>query len=107
MDNAKANAMFDKVKKRAKGKPAPVPQGDQASRGDGLVPMAIMEEVIKVNFDSIHQHLESCEEELKADMKSLFDHYITDIDQCGEMVFTATDYDTLNEQFSGIQDEDQ
>ena len=72
-----------------KKKSRPVSVWDTSARAGNLMPDVAMENLIKTAFPTkIQEFLNSLDEEEQNDIKALFNHYVTEIEECGEKVFT-------------------
>ena len=92
------------MKKRAK----PVSAWETSGRGLKGDPKHLMDKCIQPNFPTnIQNELNSLDAETKQQIKTLFDTTITGIENCGEQVFTADEYDTLLNDFEGLDDAQQ
>ena len=61
-----------------------------------------MEKLGPDDWNNIQTRLnEIDEEDLKEDIKGLFNYFITGVSNCGEMIFTA-EYEDMNEEFQDI-----
>ena len=103
LSNEEVTALFKRVQDRMKRKSKPVPVWDTASRGSATDPQSTMNTLIKPNFpDKIQARLNSLEEDLKSEMKQLFDHCVPGIENCGNLVFTCKDVEDLCTAFEEI-----
>ena len=49
-----------------------------------------MQNIIKPNYpENIQEILSEIDEQMKEDIKALFDYYVPSIEECGEFVFTC------------------
>ena len=62
---------------------------------------------VKPNFPTeIQNLLKSLDAEEKKQIKALFNHYVPGVNNCGELVFTCEDYDTLLNELESIDDQE-
>ena len=92
-----------------KKKTKPVSTWETVSRGSGD-PLNDMKNNIKPNFTTgIKDTFNSLEDDLQNDIKKVYTHYITQIENCGEVVFgtewTEDDYDRILDDFEGMDSE--
>ena len=68
-------------------------------------PNSIMQTVIQPNFDTIIlPTFNELEEDVKDDVKKIFDLCCPSIENCGDHVFTSTKFQQLNIKFADIND---
>ena len=67
-----------------------------------------MQNIIKPNYpENIKEILEALDEQMKEDIKALFDYYVPGIEECGEVVFTSDSFETLNMEFTDIDNKEE
>ena len=89
-----------------KKKTKPVPAWETAGRGLKADPKHLMDTCVQPNYPTkIQATLNSLTAEEQKQIKALFNHYVPGIEDCGDVVFTSEEYDTLLNEFEAIDDQ--
>ena len=63
-------------------------------------PFEIMNEYIEKIFpDDVQELLGDLEPDMKREIKELFDYYVPELENAGDLIFNCDDFNILNEKF--------